>query len=42
MDAREHSAFRELARELSERLKKPLGGRSATSSDDFGDGHLLQ
>jgi PAS domain S-box-containing protein len=37
LDAREHSAFRELARELSERLKKPPGGRSAVASDDFGD-----
>ncbi|MFZ1001915.1 MAG: PAS domain-containing protein [Pseudolabrys sp.] len=37
LDAREHSAFRELARELSERLKRPPGGRSTTASDDFGD-----
>jgi PAS domain S-box-containing protein len=33
LDAQEHSAFRELARELSERLKRPPG-RSA-ASDDF-------
>jgi PAS domain S-box-containing protein len=35
LDPQEHSAFRELARELSERLKRPPGGRSA-ASDDFG------
>jgi len=35
LDAQEHSAFRELARELSERLKRP-GGHAAAVSDDFG------
>jgi PAS domain S-box-containing protein len=35
LDAQEHSAFRELARELSERLKRSPGGRAA-ASDDFG------
>jgi PAS domain S-box-containing protein len=36
LDAHEHSAFRELARELSERLKRPVDGRASTASDDFG------
>src|SRR5215468_4330679 len=36
LDAQEHSAFRELARELSERLKRSPSGRSASVSDDFG------
>src|SRR5262249_9211439 len=36
LDAQEHSAFRELARELSERLKRSPGDRTATASDDFG------
>jgi PAS domain S-box-containing protein len=36
LDAQEHSAFRELARELSERLKRSPGGRAAAASDDFG------
>jgi PAS domain S-box-containing protein len=35
-DSQEHSAFRELARELSERLKRSPGGRAAAASDDFG------
>src|SRR5262245_43579439 len=36
LDAQEHSAFRELARELSERLKRSPSGRSTSVSDDFG------
>jgi len=36
LDAQEHSAFRELARELSERLKRSPGDRTASTSDDFG------
>ena len=36
LDAQEHSAFRELARELGERLKRAPGDRTAAASDDFG------
>ncbi len=32
----EHSAFQELARELSDRLKKPSGQAAGPTSDDFG------
>jgi PAS domain S-box-containing protein len=36
LEAHEHSAFRELARELSERLKRSPDGRADAASDDFG------
>ena len=36
LNARERSAFQELARELSERLKRPSAKTQATAPDDFG------
>jgi len=36
LNARERSAFQELARELSERLKRPPDKTEATAPDDFG------